>query len=112
MTAAPCGPHGTATGVDRLLAEIAEAPAGPATGVYVDFDGTLIRGHSALAFCLNRIRHGEWPAEAWRALTSASPARIAAGQLYVDASTEDIERWYLSRFRKLRRTAFQNPSSY
>ncbi|MGW1607132.1 type I pantothenate kinase, partial [Streptomyces eurythermus] len=31
---------------------------------------------------------------------------------YVDASTEDIERWYLSRFRKLRRTAFQNPSSY
>ena len=32
--------------------------------------------------------------------------------VYVDARTEDIERWYLNRFRKLRETAFQNPSSY
>ncbi|MGW5970102.1 type I pantothenate kinase [Streptomyces sp. NPDC055186] len=32
--------------------------------------------------------------------------------VYVDARTEDIERWYLSRFRKLRATAFQDPSSY
>jgi type I pantothenate kinase len=32
--------------------------------------------------------------------------------LYVDARTDDIERWYLSRFRKLRETAFQDPDSY
>ena len=32
--------------------------------------------------------------------------------MYVDASTEDIERWYLSCFKKLRATAFQHPSSY
>jgi type I pantothenate kinase len=32
--------------------------------------------------------------------------------VYVDARTEDIERWYLDRFRKLRETAFQNPDSY
>jgi type I pantothenate kinase len=32
--------------------------------------------------------------------------------VYVDASTEDIERWYLNRFKKLRQTAFQNPNSY
>src|SRR3954452_10226270 len=32
--------------------------------------------------------------------------------VYVDARTEDIERWYLGRFRKLRETAFQNPDSY
>ncbi|MFI6083155.1 type I pantothenate kinase [Streptomyces sp. NPDC051217] len=32
--------------------------------------------------------------------------------VYVDARAEDIERWYLNRFRELRRTAFQNPSSY
>ncbi|MEW9519496.1 type I pantothenate kinase [Streptomyces tubercidicus] len=32
--------------------------------------------------------------------------------VYVDARTEDIEKWYLGRFRKLRRTAFQNPFSY
>jgi type I pantothenate kinase len=32
--------------------------------------------------------------------------------VYVDARTEDIEHWYLDRFRKLRETAFQNPDSY
>ncbi|CAM5508372.1 type I pantothenate kinase [Streptomyces avidinii] len=32
--------------------------------------------------------------------------------VYVDARPEDIERWYLGRFRKLRATAFQNPFSY
>ncbi|WSS21949.1 type I pantothenate kinase [Streptomyces sp. NBC_01190] len=32
--------------------------------------------------------------------------------VYVDARTEDIERWYLERFRKLRETAFQDPGSY
>ncbi|MBY8883829.1 type I pantothenate kinase [Streptomyces sp. PTM05] len=32
--------------------------------------------------------------------------------VYVDARGEDIERWYLSRFRMLRETAFQDPSSY
>ncbi|NYI05940.1 type I pantothenate kinase [Allostreptomyces psammosilenae] len=32
--------------------------------------------------------------------------------VFVDARTEDIERWYLNRFRKLRETAFQDPSSY
>lgn len=32
--------------------------------------------------------------------------------VYVDARTEDIEQWYLARFRKLRETAFLNPRSY
>ncbi len=32
--------------------------------------------------------------------------------IYVDARVDDIERWYLERFRKLRETAFQDPSSY
>ncbi|MGR8008881.1 type I pantothenate kinase [Streptomyces hypolithicus] len=32
--------------------------------------------------------------------------------VYVDARAEDIETWYLGRFRKLRETAFQNPFSY
>ncbi|GJF29328.1 pantothenate kinase [Kitasatospora sp. NE20-6] len=32
--------------------------------------------------------------------------------IYVDARTDDIETWYLDRFRKLRETAFQDPSSY
>ncbi len=32
--------------------------------------------------------------------------------VYVDARTEDIEQWYLGRFRKLRDSAFQDPRSY
>jgi type I pantothenate kinase len=32
--------------------------------------------------------------------------------LYVDADEDDIERWYIERFRMLRDTAFQNPQSY
>ena len=32
--------------------------------------------------------------------------------IYVDARESDIEKWYLSRFRKLRDTAFTDPSSY
>jgi type I pantothenate kinase len=32
--------------------------------------------------------------------------------VYVDAAAEDIRRWYLERFRRLRQTAFLDPSSY
>ncbi|MDI5965126.1 type I pantothenate kinase [Streptomyces sp. SL54] len=32
--------------------------------------------------------------------------------VYVDARGEDIQRWYLNRFRMLRETAFHNPDSY
>ena len=30
--------------------------------------------------------------------------------IYVDAKTEDIERWYIERFLKLRDTSFQQLS--
>lgn len=33
-------------------------------------------------------------------------------RLYVDADTEDIQRWYVERFLSLRETAFSNPKSY
>ena len=32
--------------------------------------------------------------------------------VYVDAATEDIRRWYVERFLRLRETAFRDPSSY
>ncbi|RZQ62091.1 type I pantothenate kinase [Amycolatopsis suaedae] len=32
--------------------------------------------------------------------------------IYVDAHTEDIERWYIERFLKLRHTAFADPASH
>lgn len=32
--------------------------------------------------------------------------------IYVDADTDDIERWYVERFLRLRQTAFADPASY
>lgn len=32
--------------------------------------------------------------------------------IYVDAEAEDVERWYVNRFLKLRATAFSEPDSY
>ena len=32
--------------------------------------------------------------------------------IYVDANEAELERWYVSRFLKLKETAFQNPDSY
>jgi type I pantothenate kinase len=32
--------------------------------------------------------------------------------IYVDARTEDVQQWYVSRFLRLRQTAFSNPASY
>ncbi len=32
--------------------------------------------------------------------------------VYVDAATDDIRRWYVERFLRLRETAFRNPESY
>ncbi|AZP19810.1 type I pantothenate kinase [Streptomyces aquilus] len=32
--------------------------------------------------------------------------------VYIDANPDDVERWYLNRFKKLRQTAFQDPNSY
>ncbi len=32
--------------------------------------------------------------------------------VYVDADTEDVRNWYVTRFRSLRDTAFQDPRSY
>ena len=33
-------------------------------------------------------------------------------EIYVDAPTEEIESWYLERFKQLRESAFRNPASY
>jgi type I pantothenate kinase len=33
-------------------------------------------------------------------------------KIYVDAETADVKEWFLSRFRKLRESAFTNPNSY
>jgi len=33
-------------------------------------------------------------------------------QIYVDAPTDEIETWYLDRFKQLRESAFRNPESY
>jgi putative phosphoserine phosphatase/1-acylglycerol-3-phosphate O-acyltransferase len=44
------------SGISDLLKEVESAPAGPKTGAFFDFDGTLIAGYSAQAFYEDRIR--------------------------------------------------------
>ena len=50
---------------------------------------------------------------------SAQPGRTALAvsdfidfSVYVDAATDDIRRWYVERFLRLRETAFRDPDSY
>jgi type I pantothenate kinase len=60
--------------------------------------------------------------EGLNVLQAAQPAREGGAALavsdfidfsvYVDAATEDIRRWYVERFLRLRETAFRNPESY
>ena len=49
--------------------------------------------------------------------SATGTSRLAVSDLfdfsiYVDARSEDIERWYIERFLKLQRGAFANPNSY
>jgi type I pantothenate kinase len=60
--------------------------------------------------------------EGLNVLQPAQPAREGGAALavsdfidfsvYVDAATDDIRRWYVERFLRLRETAFRNPESY
>ncbi|MFC6374733.1 type I pantothenate kinase [Nonomuraea thailandensis] len=55
--------------------------------------------------------------EGLNVLQPAPPTSLAVNDyfdftIYVDAKTEDIRTWYVERFHKLRRTAFEDPKSY
>lgn len=57
--------------------------------------------------------------EGLNVLQPAQPGRTALAvsdfidfSVYVDAATEDIRRWYVERFLRLRETAFRDPDSY
>ena len=60
--------------------------------------------------------------EGLNVLQPAQPARDGGASLavsdfidfsvYVDASTDDVRRWYVERFLRLRETAFRHPESY
>jgi type I pantothenate kinase len=60
--------------------------------------------------------------EGLNVLQPATPTRTGAGRLavsdfidfsvYVDAASEDVRRWYIERFLRLRETAFRDPASY
>src|SRR4051794_33693596 len=52
--AAPAG--GREWTEERLIASVAEAPPGPRTGAFFDFDGTLIDGYSLAAFARHHLR--------------------------------------------------------
>jgi type I pantothenate kinase len=57
--------------------------------------------------------------EGLNVLQPAAPGRAALAvsdfidfSVYVDAATDDIRRWYVERFLRLRETAFRDPTSY
>jgi type I pantothenate kinase len=55
--------------------------------------------------------------EGLNVLQPAPPTALAVNDyfdfsIYVDAKIEDIRAWYVDRFHKLRRTAFEDPKSY
>ncbi|MFI6293340.1 type I pantothenate kinase [Nonomuraea sp. NPDC050790] len=55
--------------------------------------------------------------EGLNVLQPAPPTSLAVNDyfdysIYVDAKVEDIRNWYVDRFHKLRRTAFEDPKSY
>ncbi|GAB2463582.1 type I pantothenate kinase [Streptosporangium sandarakinum] len=55
--------------------------------------------------------------EGLNVLQPAPPAALAVNDyfdfsIYVDAKVEHVRNWYLDRFHKLRRTAFEDPRSY
>ncbi|MCK2215129.1 type I pantothenate kinase [Actinomadura sp. ATCC 31491] len=55
--------------------------------------------------------------EGLNVLQPAPPTSLAVNDyfdfsIYVDAKAEDIRTWYVERFHKLRRTAFEDPKSY
>ncbi|MEU0517973.1 type I pantothenate kinase [Streptosporangium sp. NPDC006007] len=55
--------------------------------------------------------------EGLNVLQSAPPTALAVNDyfdfsIYVDAKAEHIRDWYVDRFHKLRRTAFEDPKSY
>ncbi|WP_219825841.1 type I pantothenate kinase [Nonomuraea typhae] len=55
--------------------------------------------------------------EGLNVLQPAPPTALAVTDyfdysIYVDAKVEDVRSWYVDRFHKLRRTAFEDPKSY
>lgn len=58
-------------GVKALLAAIEQAPPGPKTAAFFDFDGTIIAGYSAIVFLKDQLRRGALSPGEFLALTRA-----------------------------------------
>lgn len=66
--------------LNDVLAEIDEAPEGPSTAAFFDFDGTIIDGYSALAALGDRARHFDIaPAEVVRLVLAGVGAATGDG---------------------------------
>lgn len=52
------------------------------------------------------------PASSLPGRTALAVSDFIDFSVYVDAATEDIRRWYVDRFLRLRETAFRDPESY
>src|SRR4249919_1439325 len=72
---------------ERLLADVADGPKGPAVGAFFDFDGTLIDGYSLGVFARHHLRAGD--------VTPLDAGRMLLLGLRGVASEEDFERFFV-----------------
>jgi putative phosphoserine phosphatase/1-acylglycerol-3-phosphate O-acyltransferase len=82
--------------VDELVAEVERSAEGPTVGAFVDFDGTLIYGFSALALQAARLRRREVsPQEVAHALVTG--VGLVLGQADYDAVVAVLGRAWRGR---------------
>ncbi|MCA2188607.1 type I pantothenate kinase [Nonomuraea cavernae] len=96
----------------RFVAEVKAGAAEVRTPVYSHLEYDIVPGaHQVVKNPDILIIEG------LNVLQPAPPTSLAVNDyfdfsIYVDAKVEDIRDWYVERFHKLRRTAFEDPKSY
>ena len=97
----------------RFVTEVKAGRARVAAPVYSHLTYDIVAGESTVT-----RRPDILLLEGLNVLQTAPPgAALAVSDfidfsVYVDAAPDDIRRWYVARFRRLRETAFRDPSSY
>jgi type I pantothenate kinase len=97
----------------RFVTEVKAGRAQVAAPVYSHLTYDIVAGESTVT-----QRPDILLLEGLNVLQTAPPgAALAVSDfidfsVYVDAAPDDIRRWYVDRFRRLRETAFRDPNSY
>ncbi|GGS80737.1 pantothenate kinase [Planobispora rosea] len=96
----------------RFVADVKAGVPEVSAPVYSHLEYDIVPG------AVQTVRHPDiLIVEGLNVLQPAPPAALAVNDyfdfsIYVDAKTEHVREWYVDRFHKLRRTAFEDPKSY